>query len=172
VNYEIVKYHSTDVLGVAEALPFLDNSFDVVFSYAVLEHVKQPFIAAKEISRVLKPGGMLRVVVPFLQPLHGFPSHYFNMTQFGLKALFEGDLDIKEQYVRPEYGPLWTMHTLVRAWHNGLPAHLQKPFLNLTLNDFLVHPIYNMNKDFVLNLSEAANFEIASATGLTGCKPK
>ncbi len=170
VNYEIVKYPSTDVVGVAEKLPFADGSFDAVFSYAVLEHVKQPFLAAQELSRVLKPGGVLRVIVPFLQPLHGFPSHYFNMTQYGLATLFEGEIEIEKQFVGPYLGPVWTMFTLLRAWHLGLPDRLRKPFLDLTLRELLVHPTHLLDRDFVTQLSEAASFEIASATGLVGRK--
>ena len=170
VNYEIVKYPSTDVVGVAEVLPFADNSFDAVLSYAVLEHVKQPFLAAREISRVLKPGGVLRVVVPFLQPLHGFPSHFFNMTQFGLATLFEDDITIDHQFVGPNLGPIWTMYTLIRAWHLGLPKAQKDSFLDMTLRELLVHPIHMMDKDFVTQLPEKAMFEIASATGLVGRK--
>ena len=170
VNYEIARYPSTDVIGVAEDLPFKDNSFDGVLSYAVLEHVKQPFAAAKEIIRVLKPGGTLRCIVPFLQPLHGFPSHYFNMTQFGLKSLFEDDLDITEQFVGAACGPIWTMYTMLHAWYLGLPAELREPFLDHTLRDLYVHPIHQLNRDFVTQLSESATFEIASATGLVGTK--
>ena len=170
VNYEIVKYPSTDVVGVAEVLPFKDDTFDAVFSYAVLEHVKQPFLAAQEISRVLKPGGVLRVVVPFLQPLHGFPSHYFNMTQYGLASLFEKDIEIEKQFVGPYLGPVWTMYTLLRAWHLGLPEKLRDSFLDLKLRELLVHPVHLLNRDFVTQLSEDASFEIASATGLVGHK--
>lgn len=88
VNYEIVNYDSTDVIGVAEELPFIDNAFDAVLSVAVLEHLRDPFSAAKEMSRVLKPGGKLFCAVPFLQPFHGYPSHYYNMTHVGLANLF------------------------------------------------------------------------------------
>jgi hypothetical protein len=42
VNFEIAAYGSSDVLGVGERLPFADNTFDCVFSFAVLEHVKDP----------------------------------------------------------------------------------------------------------------------------------
>ncbi|MGZ3697159.1 MAG: methyltransferase domain-containing protein, partial [Bdellovibrionota bacterium] len=80
VNYEIVAYDSTDVLGVGERLPFSDHSFDAVFSFAVLEHVKDPFLCARELMRVLKPGGYFYCEVPFLQPVHGYPHHYYNMT--------------------------------------------------------------------------------------------
>jgi ubiquinone/menaquinone biosynthesis C-methylase UbiE len=38
-------------------IPFPDNSFDVVFSNHVLEHVENDIEACKEINRVLKPGG-------------------------------------------------------------------------------------------------------------------
>ena len=46
VNYEIVGYVSTDVMGVAEELPFCDGAFDGVLCLNVLEHVKDPFKAA------------------------------------------------------------------------------------------------------------------------------
>src|SRR6185436_19409586 len=59
VNYEVVDYPSTDVLGVGERLPFKNDSVDAVISVAVLEHVKDPFLCAREMSRVLKPGGQL-----------------------------------------------------------------------------------------------------------------
>ena len=90
VNMEIVDYESTDVLGVGQRLPFRDSCFDAVLSIAVLEHVDDPFKCAAELVRVLKPGGRLLVAVPFLQPEHGYPEHYFNMTRSGLPSLVSG----------------------------------------------------------------------------------
>ena len=43
----------------ALALPFPDNSFDVVFSHGVLHHIPDVKAAQREIARVLKPGGEL-----------------------------------------------------------------------------------------------------------------
>ena len=45
-------------VGMAEALPWEDSSFDVVVCVDVLEHVKNPRQAIAEIARVLKPGGL------------------------------------------------------------------------------------------------------------------
>lgn len=45
--------------GSALALPFPDNSFDVVFSHGVLHHIPDVKSAQREIARVLKPGGEL-----------------------------------------------------------------------------------------------------------------
>jgi hypothetical protein len=39
--------------------------------------------------------------VPFLQPLHGYPHHYFNMTHMGVRSLFEDQIEI-EQVARME----------------------------------------------------------------------
>jgi 2-polyprenyl-6-hydroxyphenyl methylase / 3-demethylubiquinone-9 3-methyltransferase len=44
--------------GTGEALPFQDNSYDVVFCCDVLEHVHDLPKVISEISRVLKPGGV------------------------------------------------------------------------------------------------------------------
>lgn len=43
----------------AQALPFPDESFDVIFSCECLEHVPGPQQALREMSRILKPGGQL-----------------------------------------------------------------------------------------------------------------
>lgn len=43
----------------AEALPFPDNSFDGIWSYAVLEHVMEPEKALSEMRRTVKPNGKL-----------------------------------------------------------------------------------------------------------------
>jgi ubiquinone/menaquinone biosynthesis C-methylase UbiE len=45
------------VEGVAESLPFEDESFDYVHAYSVLEHVDDPHRCFSEAYRVLKPGG-------------------------------------------------------------------------------------------------------------------
>jgi SAM-dependent methyltransferase len=43
----------------ALALPFDDNSFDIVYSHGVLHHIPEIRRAQAEIARVLKPGGRL-----------------------------------------------------------------------------------------------------------------
>lgn len=87
---------SLDLVADAHALPFQDASFDFVFSLAVFEHLHSPWTAAKEIARVLVPGGSCYTLAAFHQPLHGYPDHYFNATESGLRRLFEDDFDVQE----------------------------------------------------------------------------
>jgi SAM-dependent methyltransferase len=48
----------------ADALPFADQSFDVVFHNFVAEHFEAPLSCNRDIFRVLKPGGMLLFQTP------------------------------------------------------------------------------------------------------------
>lgn len=56
------------IQGDAVMLPFEDESFDLVFTEMVFEHLPQPWEVLAEIDRILAPGGSLLVLVP--NPLH------------------------------------------------------------------------------------------------------
>ncbi|RDJ98742.1 class I SAM-dependent methyltransferase [Paraburkholderia lacunae] len=170
VNFEIASYASTDVRGVGEVLPFRDNSFDAVLSIAVLEHVKDPFLCAREIARVLKPGGDLYCCVPLLQPVHGFPHHYYNMTGQGLANLFPESIRVVRQEVLESISPIWSLTWIVQSWAEGLSGEAKDKFLNLKLADLLAPAGEFLDAPFVTSLSEKKNFELASATVLMGIK--
>lgn len=49
-----------------EKLPWPDASFDIVTAWCVLPHLENPFFAAREVGRVLRPGGLFIFTTPFL----------------------------------------------------------------------------------------------------------
>ena len=166
VNLEIVPYPTTDVLAVGECLPFRDGSFDAVFSFNVLEHVRDPFACAAEIARVLKPGGELYCVVPFLQPLHGYPHHFYNMTHEGLRTLFEPHLRVEKQEVLASGLPIFTLTWFLRRWAAELPEMARYHFLRMRVEDLIGEPVKYLSSPAVKELPAAVNFELASATAL------
>jgi len=94
VNLDIENFPNVDVVADAHSLPFEDGEFDCVYCNAVLEHLEKPWIAAAEIQRVLKKGGIAIVVVPFLFPVHD-EHDYFRFTFKGLRSLFPELKEIK-----------------------------------------------------------------------------
>jgi ubiquinone/menaquinone biosynthesis C-methylase UbiE len=65
----------------AESLSFDDASFDAVTCIEVLEHVRSPEEASREVLRVLRPGGAFLVTVPN----RGFPFET-HLVQIGSKS--------------------------------------------------------------------------------------
>lgn len=172
-NYEIADYITTDILGVGEVLPFADETFDAVISIAVLEHVKDPFLCASEIVRVLKRGGTLISCIPFLQPYHGYPHHYYNMTHQGHENLYEKEIDIKSVQVFDSTSPIYSLTWFLQKYQNGLNNdHARERFLNMKIRDFMDTPESFLKDEIVTSLSETAKKELASATILIGQKSK
>jgi SAM-dependent methyltransferase len=52
------------IAAVGEALPFASGSIDAILSHEVLEHVADDHASAREIARVLAPGGRAIIFVP------------------------------------------------------------------------------------------------------------
>lgn len=73
------------VFANAEQLPFGDETADTVLLSEVLEHVRNPQSALREVRRVLKPGGRTLITLPFLYPIHDAPYDFQRYTSFGLQ---------------------------------------------------------------------------------------
>lgn len=88
------------VKGYAEELPFLDNSFDIVFSRLAFHHFTDVTAVFSEMVRVLKPGGklvmidmeaadkMLRNTEDEIETQRD-PSHVKNLSKAEMLSLFE-----------------------------------------------------------------------------------
>lgn len=71
-GYFGIEYKSGEIVGGIEHqdlmdLSFQDESFDIVISADVFEHIPDPYLAHREVYRVLKPGGKHIFSVPFYQ---------------------------------------------------------------------------------------------------------
>lgn len=96
---------SSNIINAAsEGLPYPDDSFDLILSHEVLEHVQDDTQSAKEIARVLKPGGRAVIFVPNL----GYPFETHGLYWRG-KYYFGNKLFV---------------NYLPRAWRNKLAPHV------------------------------------------------
>ena len=95
-----VSRHSID------ALPFEDDSFDLVLCLEVLEHVPEPSLALAELARVCS--GRIVLSVPdepwfrlgslargkYLRGLGDHPEHTNHWSPRSLRAMLEGEVDV------------------------------------------------------------------------------
>jgi len=87
-------------------LPFRNNSFGCVICEHVLEHVDNPSKAIDEISRVLKPNGLLILVVPFFWPIHKKPYDLWRFSEEGVRALLANKFqDAHFEFIGKEDNP-------------------------------------------------------------------
>jgi ubiquinone/menaquinone biosynthesis C-methylase UbiE len=169
INTEIFSYPTTDIVCDGDNLPFKDNSFDVVLSLAVLEHVKNPWKHADEMIRVLKPGGVIYADVPFLQPYHGYPHHYYNMTTAGLRNLFDKKINIIKHQVEPWSKPIFTLTWFLSKYCEFLDEKTREKFSNLTVMEIIKNGT-SSDLDYVNNMDKSKEEIIACATTLIGKK--
>lgn len=77
------------VADTHDLAPFPDDAFDAVIAVSVWEHLARPWIAAQQVARVLRPGGIAYIATHHCFPVHGYPDDYTRWTTAGLAALFE-----------------------------------------------------------------------------------
>lgn len=73
-----------------------DATFDLVVSSDVFEHIDRPWLAAQEIGRILKPGGIAITITVWSWRNHPCPIDYWRYSPECLEFLFS-DLDLLEK---------------------------------------------------------------------------
>lgn len=167
VYAEIAAFPTVDVLCFGEALPFDDGTFDGIVSLAVLEHCEDPFAVAGEMVRVLRPGGSMVVDWPFLQPVHGYPNHYFNATPEGGRLTFER-LGMSVQLSVPHHlHPAFSLRWILQNWRDGLPMSLRGDLESLTVASILAREPDELTQEpWARCLSDSAAATIAAGSRL------
>lgn len=175
VQLEISGYPYTDVINQSEILPFSDAVFDCVFSLAVTEHVNRPWILAEEMQRVLKPGGLLIADSAFMQPLHGFPSHFFNMTGEGLREIFSG-LEVTSLQPESHQHPWISTEAFLRYLLTKTPPATRAAIIEMSVGDLWHETQKNLlgQSELLskLSIGEELVTELAAGYTLIGRKPK
>jgi SAM-dependent methyltransferase len=93
-------YSQLHVVGNLGDLPFADGSFDASLNVVVLEHVRNPLRALRELNRTLRPGGQLLLVAPQEWETHQIPHDFFRFTRHGLELLLT-EAGFAEWEIRP-----------------------------------------------------------------------
>jgi SAM-dependent methyltransferase len=97
VGLDMSPGENVDAVGNLEeglcGLP--ENSFDFILCCSVLEHTQRPWEMAKNITKLLSPGGIVYVNVPWVWRYHGYPQDNWRISYTGIKVLFP-DLELQE----------------------------------------------------------------------------
>jgi SAM-dependent methyltransferase len=137
ITADVVDAPGVDVVLDDGRLPFADGTFSAVLSLAVLEHVRDPFEYGAEVLRVLRDDGELYVDTAFIQHYHGWPHHYFNFTQMGLREVFSGRVHELEYGVQPYQSATLALIAVIADWLVALPGHLRAEAEAMPLRDFI-----------------------------------
>ena len=112
-----------DVVADLEELSkhFDINSVDAIFSASTFEHIRRPWIAAQEMLKVLKKGGVMFVQSHEHFPRHSFPFDYWRFTPMAWDVLFEGASEI---ITASEYPCKIVPTTPIQNWSTNAPSFL------------------------------------------------
>lgn len=75
-----------DVHQIADQLG--EERYDAIISCSTFEHIKYPHLAAHQMMRTLRIGGLLFIQTHQTFPLHGYPHDYFRFSREALAGLF------------------------------------------------------------------------------------
>jgi SAM-dependent methyltransferase len=104
MNLDLEETGPGVVLGDITDCPQIESgSFDVILSVDVFEHIQEPWLAAPEIVRLLRPGGFTYHSTLFSWRYHPCPIDFWRYTPDALAFLFrdldrmDGDFDTVER---------------------------------------------------------------------------
>ena len=167
LNVDIMDYENVDIICDIHDLPFKNESVDAILNIAVLEHVQSPQHILDEIYRVLKPGGKVFSVIPFMQPFHASPNDFQRYTLPGIEFLHNDFKKVDSGvYAGPLSASLWVLQEFI-ASTLSLGSKRVRNLLTIFLM-FLLWPLKFF--DIVLNNLDTSK-NLASSFYFQGVKP-
>ena len=126
-GFDIQEGIDADIVGDVHRLSEIvgAETYDVVISCSSFEHFKYPQLAAHEIMKTLKIGGLLFIQTHQSYPIHGVPNDYYRFSRDALAALFGTKMGfdvIATDYEFP-----------VRIFTPETPSALMKAYMNTRL---------------------------------------
>jgi len=94
INLNIEKCNETNLIADAHSIPIKKGSIDAVIITNVLEHVRQPEKVLNEIAEVMKAGGEMMLVVPFMFKVHPNPEDHWRFTYQSLELMLKDNFEI------------------------------------------------------------------------------
>lgn len=101
---------------------FGEESFDIVFSDAAFEHFKYPHLAAWEIMKTLRVGGLVFIQTHQTFPIHGVPFDYCRFSREALASLFGSAMGCKVHATC--YGSPAAIYSRLDPTSHKVPAYL------------------------------------------------
>lgn len=81
--------HPHVIADLTHGLPLRDESADGILAFEVLEHLPEPALVVAEMFRVLRPGGIVLISVPFQWHVHEAPWDFYRFTCHGLEHILK-----------------------------------------------------------------------------------
>lgn len=115
-------------------IPYPDNSFDIIYSSNVLEHVERLDALTEEMKRVLRPGGLALHLLPnpqwrILSLLTYYPGQAVDLLRYlGKRAEQSGSPSLGDQVAPRPTVPLWkkAMKRLLPPTHGAVGSPLSE----------------------------------------------
>lgn len=113
---DVVASAGVDMICDGHDLPFQDDSLDLVVITQVLEHVLDPPRVVEEISRTLRPGGVVVATTPFMEQVHMGAHDFQRFTDLGHRWLFRNFEEIERGNCSgPGSALLWSIEFFARS---------------------------------------------------------
>ncbi len=92
---EVVPMGGCDLVIDVRSMPEMtSSSYDCIYCSGVREHVDEFRKGFAEITRILRPGGILLLGLPFRQAIHLAPQDFWRFTEYGIKYLLKESYEV------------------------------------------------------------------------------